>query len=96
MYVFLQAMPVAYLDDYELPIVPRGRPSATMSTSTSPNRAVCSRDGAHFSTRGGGRMMLDELARPRAVRVLADGRGRGGGLSNSHGDQPVKPRAFLL
>ena len=60
-------------------IVPRGRPSATMSTSTSPNRAVCSRDGAHSSTRGGGRMMLDELARPRAVRVLADGRGRGGG-----------------
>jgi len=41
-------------------------------------------------------MMLDELARHRAVRVLADGRGRGGGLSIYHGDQPVKPRAFLL
>ena len=77
-------------------IAPRGRPSATMSTSTSPNRAVCSRDGAHSSTRGGGRMMLDELARPRAVRVLADGRGRGGGLSYSNGGLTRKLRGIRL
>ena len=87
MYVFLQAMPVAYLDDYELPNRP-ARPSVRHNVNLNvPEPRGMLKGRAHLSTRGGGRMMLDELARPRAVRVLADGRGRGGGLSISHGVQ---------
>ena len=85
MFVFLQAMPVAYLDDYELPNRP-ARPSVRHNVNLNvPEPRGMLKGRAHLSTRGGGRMMLDELARPRAVRVLADGRGRGGGLSYSNG-----------